>query len=1139
MNSKFKKILILGSGGLRIGQAGEFDYSGSQAIKAFKEEGIRTVLVNSNIATVQTDGDRADTVYFQPLNFDTVKMIIEKEKPDAIALSFGGQTALNLGLALEAEGILKRHRVAVLGTPLSTVRITEDRDLFKKALGEIDVKTARSFAVSTVAEAVTSAKKLGYPVMMRSGYSLGGLGSGRMDDEKQLKERAHEALQGAPQILIEEYLGGWKEIEYEVVRDRDGNTITVCNMENFDPMGIHTGESIVVAPSQTLTNTEYHALREIAIRTINHLGIVGECNIQYAMRQQTHRGERSRTTQLEYRVIEVNARLSRSSALASKATGYPLAYVAAKLALGARLHELKNSVTKKTSAFFEPALDYIAVKIPRWDLQKMKASDHRIGSEMKSVGEVMALGRSFPEALQKAMRMVNQYKVLSIKNYEEEIKNPTDRRLWVLLEAFKKGMSVEKAHQLSQITPWFLEHIKAIVDLEVQIKRKPLDAELITSAKRMGFSDKQVALLQNKTEEEVRKLRLKHRITPIIKQIDTLAGEFDAQTNYLYTTYHGAVNDVDPLRLSFSQNRPSLPAGKADYSLAPSRSEKFLRKSESSTPVIVLGSGPYCIGSSVEFDWCAVNAVKALRKHGKQTIVINSNPETVSTDFDTSDRLYFEELTLERVRDIADFESGIWLDHSPFANTASFSAENTPATRRQSRLRKRLLKDSDQVMPSIIVSVGGQIANNLALSLSKGGYALLGTSATSIDKAEDRNKFSAMLTRLGIDQPAWVQARTLGEAKAFAKKVGYPLLIRPSYVLSGGAMNIVSDDIALKTYLTAATMLSPEHPVVISKFITGAKEFEIDAVARDGKIVIFAISEHIENAGIHSGDATVVLPPQRLYLETVRRAKRIAKQIAAELAITGPFNIQFLARDNAIKVIECNVRASRSFPFVSKVIGHNFIEIATEAMLAPRSLGEVGLATLNFRTLDLDYVAVKSPQFSYNRLKGADPVAGVEMASTGEVACFGADLNEAFYRSWLATEQSVKGKRILLSIADDAKDRLLESIPKLVASGYELIATKGTHEYLKANGVASQLVNRLGEAEPTIATAIKDRLIDLVINVPTSGPADHDAYLIRRLAIDHHIPLMTNAETARVLLRCLAEVDLEKLEPKSWQEIVG
>ena len=1060
-----KKVLILGSGGLRIGQAGEFDYSGSQAIKALKEEGIKIVLINPNIATVQTDGDTspndssvgrvADRVYFQPLNFDTVTKIIAREHPDSILLGFGGQTALNLGLELEAKGTLKKYKVSVLGTPVSVIRTTEDRDLFKKALGKIDVKTPRSFAATTLVGALTAARKIGYPVMMRSGYSLGGLGSGRIENESQLKERAREALQGAPQILIEEYLYGWREIEYEVVRDRDGNTITVCNMENMDPMGIHTGESIVVAPSQTLTNHEYHALREIAIKTINHLGIVGECNIQYALKP---RGE-----DFDYRVIEVNARLSRSSALASKATGYPLAFVAAKLALGKRLHELKNSVTGTTSAFFEPALDYLAVKMPRWDLQKLKSSDRSIGSEMKSVGEVMALGRSFPEALQKAIRMLN-IPIPYVADPLSEIKHPTDRRLFAIFEAFRSGSSVSELRALSRIDPWFLEHIKSIIDLENILKKSSLTPELLREAKRNGFSDRAIGSFKNITEDVVREKRIALGITPVVKQIDTLAGEFDAQTNYLYMTYHGSEHDVAAL---------------------------------SHEPIAIIGSGPYCIGSSVEFDWCAVNTAKTLRANGRNTIMINSNPETVSTDFDHSDRLYFEELTLERVRDIADFENNI---------------------------------------AGIVVSVGGQIANNLALPLARRGYRLLGTSAEAIDGAEDRTKFSAMLNRLSVDQPEWTQASTLSQARKFAASVGYPVLIRPSYVLSGGAMNVVSGDGDLRHYLSAATRLSPDHPVVISKFIVGAKEFEIDGVAHDGAISIFAISEHVENAGIHSGDATVVLPPQRLYLETIRRTKRIAKRIVAELKITGPFNIQFLAKDNAIKVIECNVRASRSFPFVSKVTGHNFISIAAEALLGK-------IPATHFNTLDLDYVGVKSPQFSYRRLKGADPVAGVEMASTGEVACLSSDLQEAFYRSWLATEQSIAGKRIFVSIADDCKKKLLEAIQGIAKQGWKIYATSGTHDYLASKGVRSIKLHKISEnKKPSIAGIIENRMVDFILNIPSPSNGEReqskDGYHIRRLAIDHHIPLVTNAEIGKLLLKCLAKPDLADIEPRSWQEMV-
>ena len=1020
--SFYKKILILGSGGLRIGQAGEFDYSGSQAIKALKEEGIKTVLINPNIATVQTDGDMADKVYFQPLQLDIVNKIIKREKPDGVLLGFGGQTALNLGLQLKG--------IKVLGTPVKTIKITEDRDLFKKELKKIGVKTPRSVVVYSMAQAVVAAKKIGYPIMIRSGYSLGGLGSGRIDSEEQLKKRALE-----PQMLIEEYLAGWKEIEYEVVRDCDGNTITVCNMENMDPMGIHTGESVVVAPSQTLTNTEYHTLREIAIKTINHLGIVGECNIQYALHP----------TSGEYRVIEVNARLSRSSALASKATGYPLAYVAAKLALGYRLHELKNSVTKSTSAFFEPALDYLAVKIPRWDLQKLKSSDRTIGSEMKSVGEVMALGRSFPEALQKAIRMLNVNYEQRITNNEKEIKHPTDRRLFAIFEAFRKGASVEKIHKLSHITPWFLEHIKKIASFD--FKKGSL-----REAKQLGFSDKDIANALRTTENEIRKRRIKLGITPIVKQIDTLAGEFDAETNYLYTTYHGTEHDVKPLN----------------------------------SPIIVLGSGPYCIGSSVEFDWCAVNTVKTLRKKGKKTIVINSNPETVSTDFDRSDRLYFEELTLERIRDIADFEKN----------------------------------------PAIIVSVGGQIANNLALPLVASGYALLGTSAESIDRAENRQKFSEMLNKLGIDQPEWIEATTFAKAKAFANRVGYPVIVRPSYVLSGAFMKVIGGERDLSFELA-------DHPLVISKFITNSKEFEIDGVAQDGAIVIHVISEHIENAGVHSGDATVVLPSQTLNKNILKKAENIARIVAKELKITGPFNIQFIADGENIKVIECNLRASRSFPFVSKVMNQNFIEIATRAMLGYK-------ITNNEQRITNNYVGVKSPQFSYKRLKGADPVAGVEMASTGEVACLGKNLLEAFYLSWLATDQSINGKRVFISIADEHKAKLSEELFALFVIRYSLFATLGTHVFLRSLGIKSTLLYKIKEKrEPSVATILQNRGVDLAINIPMTNETDPDSPIIRRLAIDHNIPLITNAEIAKILLRALTQINPQKLEPKSWQEMVG
>ncbi|OGI81070.1 carbamoyl phosphate synthase large subunit [Candidatus Nomurabacteria bacterium RIFCSPLOWO2_02_FULL_42_17] len=1056
MSRNPKKVLILGSGGLRIGQAGEFDYSGSQAIKALKEEGIFTVLINPNIATVQTDADMADRVYFQPLNITTVTKIIEREKPDGILLSFGGQTALNLGLELNKIGIFKKFGVRVLGTPVETIKITEDRDLFKKALTKINILSPKSFAVYTVEEALRAASAIGYPVMMRAGYSLGGLGSGKIENKKQLKEKVHEAFQAVSQILIEEYLGGWKEIEYEVVRDKDNNTITVCNMENMDPMGIHTGESIVVAPSQTLTNEEYHSLRAVSIKIIQHLGVIGECNVQFALNSVTG----------EYRVIEVNARLSRSSALASKVTGYPLAFIATKLALGYKLHELKNSVTGTTSAFFEPALDYLAVKIPRWDLTKFKSSEHTIGSEMKSVGEVMALGRSFPEALQKAVRMLNvgchglTHHPFIFNNPLVEIGRATDRRLFAIYEVFRRGGTVEKVHKLSKIDPWFLWHIKHIQEFETRLRKTTLVKEQMLEAKKFGFSDKTIGHLKNLSENVVRRRRIALGVVPIVKQIDTLAGEFDAETNYLYTTYHGVKHDVEPLV---------------------------------KTPVIILGSGPYCIGSSVEFDWCAVNTTKTLRQCGKQMIMINSNPETVSTDFDCSDRLYFEELTLERIRDIADFEA---------------------------------LNDG------IMVSVGGQIANNMALPLAKAGYRLLGTSADAIDRAENRQKFSSMLHTLGVDQPEWEKVTNLAGAKRFAQKVGYPVLIRPSYILSGGAMNVVTNERDLQRYLGEAARLSPDHPVVISRFIMNAKELEIDGVADRGNIVIYAISEHIENAGVHSGDATIVLPPQRLYLETIRRAKNIARQIASALAITGSFNIQFIAKDNEIKVIECNLRASRSFPFVSKVTNHNFIEIATQAVLGIHQ-------PVRYNTIDLDHVGVKSPQFSYNRLKGADSVAGVEMASTGEVACLGDNLLEAFYLSWLATEQSVKGKRLFLSIADDHKHKFIDEVRALHDRGWRIYTTKGTYAYFNEQGILLKRLHCIDNLKDlTVENMIKAGKIDLVVNIPSPHNNNDDARKIRRLAIDHHIPLVTNAETGTLLLRCLAEIDIKGFQPKSLQDFI-
>jgi len=1049
-----KSVLILGSGGLRIGQAGEFDYSGSQAIKALKEEGLRTILINPNIATVQTDPGMADEVYLQPLNVMTVEKIIAKERPQFILLSFGGQTALNLGLELDRQGILKKYKVKVLGTPVESIRLTEDRDLFKQNLASIGIESPISFAAHTVEEALIAARKIGYPIMMRSGFSLGGLGSGKMENEEELRERARTALLGAPQILIEEYLLGWKELEYEVVRDSADQALVICNMENFDPMGIHTGESIVVAPSQTLTNDEFHLLRELAIRAARHFQIQGECNVQFALDPKTS----------QYRVIEMNARLSRSSALASKATGYPLAFVAAKLALGYRLDEVTNAITKKTTAFFEPALDYIVVKIPRWDTQKLKSADRTIGTEMKSVGEVMAIGRSFPEALQKGIRMLNIGSTgiddppEKLENPLEDIRRPTDRRLFALYDFFKKGNSVEDAQELSKIDPWFLHQVHDLALFQKKLSHQKLTPELLLSAKQKGFSDESIASIKNQTASEIRKIRLKHKITPHIKQIDTLAGEFDAETNYLYLTYAAQSHDI-----------------------APSKKK----------PIIVLGSGPYCIGSSVEFDWCAVNMARTLRRFGTETILINSNPETVSTDFDESDRLYFEELTYERVQDIADFENP----------------------------------------RGLIVSVGGQIANNLAYPLHKNGNSILGTPAECIDKAENRDTFSSLLRDLGIDQPAWTRATTLKKAKDFAYQEGYPILIRPSYVLSGAAMNVVVNEEELEKYLKEAAIISPDHPIVLSKYIENAKELEIDGVAKNGEVIVSAISEHVENAGVHSGDATIVLPPQRLYLETIRRAKKITRSIVQALDITGPFNIQFIAKDNAIQVIECNVRASRSFPFVSKITGYNLIEITAEILLnkyKPR----------NYETLELEYVGVKTPQFSYKRLKGADPVANVEMASTGEVATIGENYLSAFFASWLSTEQNIKGKRVLVSMSGAQRLKLLESLQKLDERGWDLYATEGTSDFLTKHGIGSVSVYKVGEKhEPNIATLLAQNKIDLIINIPSKGSEKNSAgYKIRRLAIDHHIPLITNLQLAQIFLQCLAELNPDDLavQPLSY-----
>lgn len=1051
-----KSVLILGSGGLRIGQAGEFDYSGSQAIKALKEERLKTILVNPNIATVQTDPEMADKIYLQPLNIHTVTKIIEKERPSAILLGFGGQTALNLGLELERNGVLKKFKVKVLGTSVESIRASEDRDSFKRELESIGINCPKSIAAKSVEAALKAAEKIGYPIMMRSAFSLGGLGSGKVETPKHLKQAALEALQGAPQILIEEYLLGWKEVEYEVVRDSADQAVTVCNMENFDPMGVHTGESIVIAPSQTLNNEEYHLLRDVAIKVARHFKVQGECNVQFALNPKTS----------EYRVIEMNPRLSRSSALASKATGYPLAFVAAKLALGFRLDEVSNSITKKTTAFFEPALDYIVVKMPRWDTQKLKSADRTIGTEMKSVGEVMAIGRSFPEALQKGIRMLNIGSSGIDDPFEKltdqlgDIKRPTDRRLFALYEFFQKGGSLEEAHSLSLIDPWFLSQLHSLAAFQKKLESEKMSSDLIRAAKLLGFSDQSISKFKKLTEKQVREYRLKHKITPFVKQIDTLAGEFDTETNYLYTTYQASQHDL-------------LPSKKK--------------------PAIVLGSGPYCIGSSVEFDWCAVNMAKTLRKLGKEVIIINSNPETVSTDFDESDRLYFEELTFERVQDIADFET-----------TSGF-----------------------------VVSVGGQIANNLAFPLYKSGYPIYGTTALNIDRAENRNSFSSLLHDLNVDQPQWQSVTNLPRAKAFAEKCGYPVLIRPSYVLSGAAMNVVGNEKGLEKYLKEAALISPDHPIVISKFIENAKELEIDGVASQGKVIVSAISEHVENAGVHSGDATIVLPPQRLYLETIRRAKKITRKIIKALEITGPFNIQFIAKENAIQVIECNVRASRSFPFVSKVTGHNFIEIIAEIFLkkyAPRE----------YETLELDYVGVKTPQFSYKRLKGSDPVANVEMASTGEVAHIGDSYFEAFFASWMSTEQEVQGKRLLVSIPSGYRIKLLESLSILEMQGWDLFATEGTHDFLSKHGVGSACVYKVGEKyEPNIATLLEEKKVDFIVNIPRlSSDKNTAGFKIRRLAIDHHIPLITNLQLAQIFLHCLTELKIDKLPVKTLNEFM-
>jgi carbamoyl-phosphate synthase large subunit len=1037
------KVLILGSGALKIGEAGEFDYSGSQAIKAFQEEGVETILVNPNIATIQTSEALADRVYFLPVTPQFVAQVIERERPDAIALGFGGQTALNCGLALSKDGTLDRFGVRVLGTPIETIVATEDRAIFNAKLAEIGVEYPRSGAASSMEEALRLAAEIGYPVMARVAYALGGLGSGYCADEAALKARVSKALAHSPQVLIEEYLVGWKEFEYEVVRDRYDNCIVVCNMENLDPMGIHTGESIVVAPSQTLSNRQYHQLRELAIRTVRHLGVVGECNIQFAVHPVSG----------AYRVIEVNARLSRSSALASKATGYPLAFIAAKLGLGANLGQLPNAITRATMACFEPALDYVVVKAPRWDLQKFRGASHSIGSSMKSVGEVMSIGRSFEEALQKALRMLGSPASMEGVDIERILREPTPERIYVALEALRRGYSVEDIYKLSHIDRWFLQKLEHIVALE-----RNMD---IAEAKRAGYSDAQIAVVMGGSPEQVREQREAQGIIPCAKQIDTLAGEYPAQTNYLYLTYNGNEDDVSgPLE----------------------------------NAVMVLGSGAYRIGSSVEFDWCAVNTVQALRRMGCKTIMVNHNPETVSTDYNECDRLYFEEITLETVLEIYRREKPI----------------------------------------GVVVSVGGQVPNNLVMQLAAAGVRILGTPPASIDMAEDRHKFSGLLDKLGIDQPAWKEVASTQGALQFAQSVGYPVLVRPSYVLSGAAMGVASNDAELERFLARATRVSPLHPVVISKFLENARELEMDAVACHGELVVSAVSEHVENAGVHSGDATLVLPPQRTYLETVRRIRRISARIARALKIHGPFNIQFLAKANNVSVIECNLRASRSFPFVSKVMGVNFIDTAAQVMMGRPVPVHNGSAT------DLDYVGVKAPQFSFTRIEGADPVLGVEMASTGEVGCLGDDFEEAFLKALISVGYKLPIRSVLLSSGPiESKAAFLESARTLRDMGIKMYATKGTAAFLMANGVESTSVHWPDEAaSPNALEIIAGRKIDLVINIPKhSGEAElANDYQIRRKSADFGIPLITNIQLAQRLVEAMSKKDLAALEIKSWQE---
>jgi carbamoyl-phosphate synthase large subunit len=1073
INKDIKKVIVLGSGALKIGEAGEFDYSGSQALKALKEENIHTILINPNIATIQTSEDIADRIYFLPVTPFFVEQVIIKEKPDGILLAFGGQTALNCGVALFRKGILEKYNVKVLGTPVQSIIDTEDREIFAGKLGEIEVKTPRSIACLNMEEAFAAVKIVGYPIIIRAAYTLGGLGSGFCANDQELESLASKAFTYSPQILVEESIKGWKEVEYEVVRDRFNNCITVCNMENFDPLGIHTGESIVVAPSQTLSNSEYHKLRALAIKIIRHIGIVGECNVQYALDPHSE----------DYRVIEVNARLSRSSALASKATGYPLAFVAAKLGLGYGLHQLNNQVTKVTTAAFEPALDYIVCKIPRWDLNKFTGVSKNLGSSMKSVGEIMSIGRSFEEAIQKGIRMVGigmhgfvaNKEEITIEQIDEELSNPTDRRIFAIAEAFNKNYTVDEIYEKTKIDRWFLQKLQNIHisknKLEAVNSLQSLPDSLLLQAKKEGYSDFQIARLVLKSSNKeinddllkVREWRKSKNILPSVKQIDTLAGEYPAQTNYLYLTYNGNEHDIE-----------------------------FPRDDKS---VIVLGSGAYRIGSSVEFDWCSVNAITTIHKENYRSIMINYNPETVSTDYDTCDRLYFDELTFERVMDIVDLEAP----------------------------------------KGVVLSMGGQIPNNLAMKLHRQQVPILGTSPLNIDRAEDRKKFSSLLDTLKIDQPRWSELTSIDDIYRFVDEVGFPVLIRPSYVLSGAAMNVVSNRDQLEHFLNLAANVSKEHPVVVSEFIEQAKEIEIDAVAKNGELVAYAISEHVEFAGVHSGDATIVFPPQKLYIETIRRIKKIARQIAKALEITGPFNMQLLAKDNDIKVIECNLRASRSFPFVSKVMKYNLIEIATQVMLdAPYRQPDKSL-------FELDYVGVKAPQFSFARLLNADPVLGVDMSSTGEVGCIGETYYEAILKSMLSVGYTIPKKNILISSGPArSKIELLQSAQLLADRGFNLYATGGTQKFLAENGIESTRLFWPDETDkhPNTLEYIKDKKIDLVINIPKDHTSREisNGYTIRRSAIDYSIPLITNARLASAFIYAFCKYEIEDLSIKSWDE---